>query len=92
MASPRLHRRNVVDRLAVDGDGSLGDALETGNHPEKRGLAATGRADENDELAGFDLEIDAVDDLDRAEALDHLLQFEIGHQPFLPAIVDSHPP
>ncbi len=82
---------HLVDHLAVDGDVAHGHAFEAGDHAQERGLAAAGRADEDDELARFDLEIDAVDDLHRAEALDHLPQLEAGHQPFLPAIVGSQP-
>ena len=46
------------------------DRLQPGDHPEQRGLAAAGRADEDDELAVLDVKVDAVDDLDGAEALD----------------------
>ena len=40
-----------------------------GDHGEERRLAAAGRADERDELAGARLEVDALEHLDRAEAL-----------------------
>ena len=38
--------------------------LKPGDHPQQRGLAAAGRADEDDELAILDLEVDAADDVD----------------------------
>ena len=40
-----------------------GDVLEPGDHAQQRGLAAAGRADQHDELAVGDLDVDAVDDL-----------------------------
>ena len=43
--------------------------FQAGDHGEQRRLAAAGRADERDELARLRLEIDALQHLDRAEAL-----------------------
>ncbi len=40
-----------------------------GDHAQQRGLAAARRADEDDELAVVDVDVDAVDDLGRARAL-----------------------
>ena len=37
-----------------------GDLLEAGDHAQQRGLAAAGGADQHDELAVRDVEIDAV--------------------------------
>ena len=55
--------------VPVDADLALADALEPGDHGEKRRLAAAGRSDERDEFARPRLEVDALEDLDRAEAL-----------------------
>ena len=54
---------------AVDADLALADGLEPGDHGEQGRLAAAGGADERDEFAGPRLEIDALEHLDRAEAL-----------------------
>ena len=42
--------RDVVDELVVDEKLALGDVLEAGDHPQRRGLAAARRADEDHEL------------------------------------------
>ena len=55
--------------LAVDGDLAAADLLQPGEHAQQRRLAAARRADQHDELAVGDVEADAVDDLDLAEAL-----------------------
>ena len=49
-------RWEVVDNLLADLHGSLGDALEAGDHPQDRRLAAAGWADEHHELTVVDLE------------------------------------
>ena len=46
-----------------------GHVLEPGDEAQKRRLAAARRADEDHELAVLDVEVDAVDDADRAERL-----------------------
>jgi hypothetical protein len=40
-----------------------GDILEPGDQPQQRGFAATGRADEDHELAVVDLQVQRRDDL-----------------------------
>ena len=79
MARPRLAAGTSLTALAVDEDLAAGDLLEPGDHPQQRGLSAAGRADEDDELAVLDVEVDAVDDLDRAEALDDAAELEARH-------------
>ncbi|MNT78909.1 hypothetical protein D3C72_2181940 [compost metagenome] len=59
-----LGGRHFVHALAVDQEVSPGDRLEPGNHAQQGGLAAAGRADEDEEFAGADVEVDAVDDLE----------------------------
>ena len=59
-----LLRRRLGDVVAADRDVAVGDVLEPGDHPQQRRLAAAGRADEHDELALVDLQVDGVDRLD----------------------------
>ncbi len=40
---------------------ALGGVLEAGDHPQRRGLAASGRAEERVELAVMDGEVEVVD-------------------------------
>ena len=54
----------VVDDAVADGNRAIGDVLEAGNHAQQGGLTAAGRADEDEEFTGADIEIDAVDDLE----------------------------
>ena len=53
-------RRDVVDDAVADLDRAFADRLEARDHAQSRGLAATGRADEDHELAVVDLEIHVV--------------------------------
>src|SRR5262245_58005065 len=46
-----LRRRQLVDRLALDGDDAVGHRLEAGDHAQGRGLAAAGRAKQRHRLA-----------------------------------------
>jgi hypothetical protein len=62
------HHRDVpvarvdVGHVAVaDADGSAVDRLEAGEHAQRGGLAAAGRADQDEELAVADLEVERVD-------------------------------
>ena len=61
--------RDRVDQRSVDADLALADALQARDHREQSRLAAARRADEGDELARLRLELDPLQDLDRAEAL-----------------------
>jgi hypothetical protein len=65
-------RRHVVDHLAVDRDLAGADLLEPGDHPQRRRLAAAGRADQHHEFLVGDVEVDAAHRLGVVEALDHL--------------------
>ena len=76
MAMPRLAgSRSVTSRPAMQ-DVAGGDVLQPGDHPQQGRLAAARRADEDDELAAFDLEVEVVDDVHRAEALADVAQFD----------------
>src|SRR5690606_34129477 len=55
-------RLDVVYDAITDGNGALGDVLEARDHAQQRGLAAAGGADEDDEFAVRDVEVDALDD------------------------------
>src|SRR6185312_16296667 len=48
------------DVLAVDEDRALGRLDHPVDHPQRRGLAAPGRADEHRDAAGLDLEVKLV--------------------------------
>ena len=74
-----VHRRQVVDHLAVDGDEPRADRLEPGDHPERRGLAAAGRPDEDHELLVEDLQVEVPDGVDAFVELVDVLQDDLSH-------------
>ena len=51
---------SIVHDLAADAHLPGRDVLEAGDHPQRRGLAAARRPDEDDELAVGDLEVELV--------------------------------
>src|SRR5262245_38280738 len=55
----RIHRALRTRRLDLDGAG--GDGFEAGKDAQQRGLAASARADDHEELARGDVDGDAVD-------------------------------
>ena len=69
MAMPRLRRRHVVDDAAIDLERAGGDGLEPRDAAQQGRLAAARGADEDDELARLDVEVDVLEDLDVAVAL-----------------------
>ena len=54
-------RRQVRDVAVTDADGAGVDVLEPREHAERGGLAAAGGADEDEELAVLDLDVELVD-------------------------------
>ncbi len=52
----------LADVAATDEDGPVGHVVEAGHQKGERGLAAAGRADDGDGLAGFDGEREPVED------------------------------
>jgi hypothetical protein len=52
--------REVGDVAVADADRTAVDVLETGEHAQRGGLAAAGRADEDEELAVADLDVECV--------------------------------
>ena len=53
-------RHDVIDHAAADPDFARDDRFQTGDHAQQRGLAAAGGADEHDEFAILDIDIDPV--------------------------------
>jgi hypothetical protein len=64
-----LERRQPGDVDAVDEDAPLGRLLEAGDHPQRRRLAAAARAEQREELAAGDVEVERADRHHVAEAL-----------------------
>src|SRR4029077_15746671 len=64
-------RRHVLDGLAFEQDVALVGLLEAGDHAQGRRLAAAGRAEDREERPPGDVEVEALDGVLRAEALDH---------------------
>src|SRR5262249_19026280 len=56
-AEAAVARLEIVDHAPVDADFARGRVLETGNHAQRRRLAAAGGTDEGDELAVVDVEV-----------------------------------
>ncbi len=73
-------RFNLVDDAAADIDLAIGDSLETCDHAQQRGLAATAWSDQHAELPVANLEVDAFDRIDPAGiGLFHIAQDDIRH-------------
>ena len=69
-------RRNAAHVLALDVEPPFGRFLETGQDLQQCGLAATGRTDESDELAGAHLKRNAVQRADPAVILDDVRRID----------------
>jgi len=90
-SSPAIARRSVV--LPQPGGRQVGDVppglldaprrldLEPRDRPQKRGLAATGRAQETHELARLHVERDVVQRGEAPESLAQALHAKIGGRP-----------
>ena len=74
-----LGRRRIRHVDAVDADLAAGHVLEPGDQPQERRLAAAGRADEDDELAILDLEIERGNDDDVAKRLSDVAEDKAAH-------------
>ena len=66
--------------------------LEPADHPQRRGLAAARRPEEREELAGPDVERDAVDGPDVAEVLLQVDQADLGGRRGSPSVAEARPP
>ena len=65
--------------LAVDDDPARVGAVEAGHEPKRGRLAAAARAEQRDELAGLEREVDALQRIDRPERAPQLLQLDVRH-------------
>ena len=80
-----LARLGVRDVLLADRELAGGDALQPGDRPQQRGLPATRRTEQREELAVRDLDVDAVDTSHPAGVLlDELCCNDGGHQDLIP--------
>jgi hypothetical protein len=71
---------DLVDHLAADPQLARGDVLESGDHVQRRRLAAAGRADEDHELAIGDAQVEVLDGFEAVRiALDHLVEDDVRH-------------
>ena len=64
---------------AIDQHAAGTRVLEPRDDAQQRGLAAAGRADEDDEFAVLHVEVDALQHVDVAERLLHLFDFQRAH-------------
>ena len=71
--------RAVVDQFPADADFAAGDALEAGDHAQRRRLGAAGGADQDHELAVFDIEVDAMHGTEGAIVFLEVFQLQPGH-------------
>ena len=62
MAMSRSFGGTIVDHPVADADFAGGDVLQPRDHAQQGGLAAAGRADQDDEFAVANGDIDAVND------------------------------
>ncbi len=81
-----LARLQIVDHPPADFHRAGGDALKPGHHAQKRGLAAAGRADNDDEFAIGHIQTDAMDDLGLAVGFANVAYGNRRHADFGPSI------
>ena len=79
MAMSRSFGGTLVDDALADADLAGGDVLQPRDHAQQGRLAAARRADQDDELAVVDQDIDAMDDLDRSEGLSDVADRDRSH-------------
>ena len=68
-----------VDDLAADNDFAGGRRFQTRNHAQRGGLAAAGRAEQGDEAAVGDIQIQVLNGREAAEALGNVFQNNFRH-------------
>jgi len=78
-----VRSRYCVDRLPVDADRAGAWRLQPCDHPQQGRLAASRRADEDDELPVVDRQVDAMQDGGLGKGLDDVVEFKGGHAEFL---------
>ena len=74
-----LGRGEVTDLPRADGDVAASDLLQPRDHPQERRFPATGRADEDEELAALHGEVDAGNDRHLAIGLADALKLDVCH-------------
>jgi len=84
-------RRRHADFLTEDAQAPLGGQVQPGDHAQRGGLAASRRAEQGEELAVADGQVDVVDRHDLAEALRDALDLYgrdcFGHGASSPGII-----
>ncbi len=76
---PRSFTARLDNAAVADADGAGRGGFETGDHAQRRRLAAAGRPDQHHEFPVRDLQIERRDDGDGPEGLGDLLQTDLGH-------------
>jgi hypothetical protein len=69
----------ILDRLSIKQDIARVDVLEAGDGAQRGGLAAARGAEEDDELAILDREVDVANDVQLAEMLVGVAQLDLSH-------------
>ena len=99
MPTARLLGGNLIDDLVADNDPPLGLSDKAGDDAQQCGLAAAGRAEQCDDFAALDVEIDIFHG-DRAAgiAMRDRVQYErttalcLSHGAFLPTLMGKQFP
>ena len=78
MLTGRLSGGSRGDVAAAEHDPAAGRELEAADHPQRRRLAAAGRAEQREELAGRHVERDVVHGTDVAEPLLEAVEADLG--------------
>ena len=74
-----LGGRERIDEFAADENVPRGRRVEPGDHPQKRGLAATRGADQNDKFSVLDRKADLAQHVRRPIALVEMVDAQIRH-------------
>src|SRR5262249_45578606 len=75
-------RKDIVQEAAIEIDLPPRNLFQAGDHPERGGLAASGRAQEHDELAVVDGKRHLLDRCHRVEILAEVLQEQLAQRVF----------
>ena len=79
MATSRSFGGRVVDDALADADFTGGDVFQACDHPQQGRFAAAGGTDQHDELAIAYRNVDAMDDVCRAEGLSYVADRDRSH-------------
>ncbi len=74
--------RQVADLARADMDFAVAQLFEACDHAKQGGFAAAGWTDQHDEFSVTNIDIDTVDDIDRAEALLDILDIDGCHDDY----------